>query len=90
MPLVYLKGKYFKSKKGTECFALQEDGPDMIVRIDWGGVFSSWSAEDATDIVEKFPDRKKYVRASAHEGKSGYDYIILPVGVKWTPTIDDI
>jgi len=82
----FLKGEYFRSKKGTPCFRLSETGPHILIRDDWGGAFNKYGG----GMLEKLPNRLYYRRASSNGGGNGYDYIIVPEGTKYIMSEEDI
>jgi hypothetical protein len=81
-----VKGRFFTSKKGTKCFDVKEDGPDVLIRDSWGGSFNKYRG----DTLSLLPNQKYFNRASSNGGGNGYDYVVVPIHTKYTISIDDI
>lgn len=83
--LKYVRGTYFKSKKkGTNCFRLNENGPHVLLRDDWGGAFEKYRGGNLPE------DQLYYRRASSNGGGCGYDYAVIPLGWRKVISEDDI
>lgn len=82
--LCYVRGTFFKSKKGTNCFRLNENGPHILLRDDWGGAFEKYRGRKLPE------DQLYYRRASSNGGGCGYDYAVVPLGWRKVITEDDI
>jgi len=77
-----LRGDYFVSKKGTNCFRVKEDGKHYLY-------CHSWHGRNATLPFSKV-EGLYYRCASSNGGGNGYDYIILPVDWKYQLSEEDI
>lgn len=78
-----LRGDYWKSEKGTNCFRPKADGKHILVQESWGHRHDRGDLEMEDGMVY-------FRRASSNGGGNGYTYAILPFG--WTKEIslDDI
>ena len=65
-------GKYFKSKKRTDMFEVNNNGPHVLIEDEWGGAFNSYRGL-------KDPQKAIYCRHKcSHGGGLGVNYFILP------------
>lgn len=80
-------GNYWKSPKGTNCFRIKkkEASEHMLIRIGWGGAFSS--SHGIADVPE---GSLYYHRASSNGGNLGADYMVLPKSFRRIVSEDDI
>ena len=82
-----LRGKFFVSKKGTKLFKVDQNGPHILLRDDWGGAFNSYRGG-------KLPTMERgalyHRRASSNGGGSGYDYAVVPIEWKLEISEDDL
>jgi len=77
-----LRGEYFKSRKGTDCFRVRQDGPHMLLQHDWH------RRQNITLLPDE--DFAYYRHASSNGGGTGYTYAVAPVGWRRRVSIDDI
>lgn len=82
--LCYVRGTYFKSKKGTDCFRLDDNGPHILLRDNWGGAFERYRGGNLPE------DQLYHRRASSNGGGCGYDYAVIPLGWQKVISEDDI
>ena len=82
----FMYGNYWKSKKGSNCFAPCDKGhaKHLLIRLDWGGCFNS--SRGSTEVQNTLYSR----RASSNGGGTGYSYYIIPIDSKNTYSEDDI
>ena len=81
-------GRYFKSKKGTDCFEVSDDpetSPHILLIDDWGGAFCSYRGRELFKLPNLYQKR-----ASSNGGGTGYDYVVIEKGAKYTLSEDDI
>lgn len=83
--ITFIRGRFFKSKKGSNFFDLtSDDKPHVLIKIDWGGAFNNSRG------IKTVPEGKIYHRcAKSNNGRMGVDYLILPIGYKANYTLDD-
>lgn len=81
----FVKGRYFKSKKGSDFFDMTDpDNSHVLIKIDWGGSF------DDSRGLKTVPNQKLYYRSAVSNGGGmGVDYLILPVDYKATYTVSN-
>lgn len=82
----FLRGRFFKSKKGSDFFDMTDpdNSPHVLIKIDWGGAFNNSRG------LKSVPSQKLYHRvASSNGGGMGVDYLILPVDYKATYTVSN-
>jgi len=80
-------GRFFKSKKGTNCFEEmdRDKAPHMLIKINWGGAF------DSSRGFRSWPEGSLYRRvAKSNGGGAGNDYLVLPINFKQTLRFGDI
>ena len=81
--LVGVRGKFFKTKKGTNAFQVSGHGPHLLVKDSWGGSFNNYKGGE-------LPTNQLYhKRASSNGGGSGYDYAIITCDWINNATIND-
>lgn len=68
-----MRGEFFVSKKGTNCFRVKKDGKHLLIRIEWGG------SKKTRGLITAPKDAVYFKRASSNAGRMGYDYVIFPV-----------
>ena len=81
-------GRYFKSKKGTDCFEILEDpetAPHILLIDNWGGAFNDYRGRELFKLPNLYQKR-----ASSNGGGTGYDYVVIEKGVKYNLSEDDI
>ena len=83
--LSVLRGTFFISKKGTQCFKIEENGPHILLRDNWGGAFSKYRGRTLPEEGAIY-----YKRASSNGGGNGYDYAIYPANWQYTLSEEDI
>lgn len=83
--ITFLKGRFFKSKKGSNFFDLtSNDKPHVLIKINWGGAFNNSRG------IKTVPNDSIYYRcAKSNNGRMGVDYLILPIDYKTNYTLDD-
>jgi len=82
-----MRGEYYKSKKGTDCFRVHAGGKHTLIRASWGGAFNDSRGFRDEEFIKA---AVYYRRASSNGGGTGYDYIIVPVGARREISEDDI
>ena len=80
----FVRGRYFVSKKGTNCFSVEANGPHILIRDEWGGAFNDYRGRSLPE------DGLYYRRAASNGGGSGYDYAIFQYGWKNALSEEDI
>lgn len=82
----FMYGNYWKSKKGSNCFAPCDKGhaKHLLIRLNWGGSFNS--SRGSTEVQNTLYS----IRASSHGGGNGYTYYIIPIDSKNIYSEDDI
>ena len=82
----FMYGNYWKSKKGSNCFAPCDKGhaKHLLIQLDWGGSFNS--SRGSSEVQNTLYFR----RASSNGGGTGYSYYIIPIDSKNTYSEDDI
>lgn len=70
----FMYGNYWKSKKGSNCFAPCDKmkAKHLLIRLDWGGSFNS--SRGSTELQNTL----YFKRASSNGGGNGYSYYIIP------------
>lgn len=70
----FMFGRYWQSKKGTNCFAPSspENASHIFVRVDWGGSYAH--TRGRIELQKCIYTR----RASSNGGGTGYTYYIVP------------
>jgi hypothetical protein len=75
----YMKGKYWKSSKGTDCFEIIENGPHIILRESWNGHGGRELSKENGMLFYKI--------ASSNGGGTGYTYAIIER--EWKKTLSE-
>lgn len=72
-------GTFYTSKNGNPCFAVDPDGPHMLIRDAWGGAFNTnrYYGRSLPETGAVY-----YRRASSNGGGRGYDYAVY--GRDWS------
>ena len=81
-------GRYFKSKKGTDCFEVSDDpttAPHILLIDNWGGAFNDYRGRELFKLPNLYQKR-----ASSNGGGTGYDYVIIEKGTKYALDEEDI
>ena len=77
-----LRGDYWKSKKGTDCFRPHANGKHWLVSERWHGRGSR--------ELFNHQDFRYFRCASSNGGGTGHTYAVIPVGWQRRVSIDDI
>ena len=80
-------GTFFTSKKGTKIFRIEENGPHILLRDDWGGCFNDYRGGTLPDESQ---GALYHRRASSNGGGSGYDYAVVPKDWRLSISEDDL
>ena len=83
--LSYVRGHFFKSRKGTKCFRLDEKGPHILVKDTWGGAFNKHRGDELKKLETLY-----YRRASSNGGGLGSDFAIVKIGTSFVVDEGDI
>lgn len=82
----FMYGNYWKSKKGSNCFAPcdKKDAKHILIALKWGGCGSSTSGSS------KMQNALYYRKASSNGGGSGYTYYVIQKGSRNSYSEEDI
>ena len=64
-----IRGNFFKSKKGTDCFEITANGKHILLKDRWGGCFNRYRGGSIKSDIY-------YRRASSNGGGAGNDYAV--------------
>ena len=78
-----LRGKYWKSKKGTDCFELLREGPHLLLRESWGGGGDRGDLKNLSEFIY-------FRRAASNGGGEGYTYAIVEVEWRRQISVDEL
>ena len=84
----FIRGTYFKTKKGADAFKVDPNGPHKLLRDSWGGCFNSNRGYNLP--VDGGPDVLYCRRARSNGGGCGNDYVIVDKDWKKSLSIDDL
>lgn len=85
--LYSLRGDFFVSKKGSNCFEIKKDGKHYLLKQDWGGAFNKTRG---LTLPERSEGALYYNRARSNGGGSGNTYSVISIFWKRKVSIDDI
>lgn len=77
-----IRGNFFKSKKDTDCFEINEHGKHILLKDSWGGCFNRYRGHSLPDEEQ---GALYFRRASSNGGGAGCDYAVLPIS--WTNSV---
>jgi hypothetical protein len=80
-----IRGEFFTSKKGTNCFRIDPEGPHVLMKDGWGGTFNKYRGNSLP-----FAQAKWHRRASSNGGGAGIDWAIFDHNFKQAISIDNI
>lgn len=78
-----VRGKFWKSPKGTNCFEAEENGPNLMIKESWGRNGDRGHLEDMEQSLY-------YRRASSNGGGNGCTYIVIPFVEDTKMKVEDI
>lgn len=89
--ITVLPGRYFSTKKNTQCFEVDKDGPELLLRDEWGGSYNNYKGHTLEKILLCDDNRDLWnLRTESKNGGEGIDYIIIPKDMKYEISIDDL
>jgi len=83
--LSQIRGSYYRSRAGNDCFRIDPNGRDVLLCDSWGGP-NYYGGE-----LKKLPNSKYFRRSQSNGGGLGNDYCIVPFGaVQCVSPMDDL
>lgn len=88
-----LPGKYFVTKKNTQCFEIQlgPNTPELLLIDEWGGSYNNYKGHVLEKLLLCDNERDLWnLRMESKKGGEGVDYIIIPKDMKYEISLEDL